>query len=554
MNTGPTTQLPIITTLQQWQTLWEDSKAILLKPTMSMAILAALFETALIATLYTVANLDQPPTDRHVVLFLLALSLYILTARIFKRSLHRRFEQRIATIRLNVMDRVRKTDLQTFETIGAEKIYTALTLDVKAISEISYTIAVTVYAIFLLLGVSVYLLLLSRHVFFFVVMAFVMVGGIYAYNQFLITRQIEQVRHQEKHLFEALSHLLNGFKELRLNDKKNDDFFYQSFTHHLKQTQSLKRRITKRFIDNYTITYGFWMALMSIPILLVPLGGLVSGDQLMTFVGIILFLPTNYLAEEIPKIVMASISIQRLYELKEVLALLEDTPSEPPSLPESVEFEELAYHDMTFQYLTNGEHPFAVGPINLSIRAGEILFITGGNGSGKTTLLKLLTGLYHPDTGQSFLNRQPIHIAQHRELFAAIFTDYHLFDRCYGRTQLDAQQIQTLLRTMQLEDTVQFSHGQFSTHDVSTGQKKRLALITAIMEDKPIYIFDEWAADQDPYFRQYFYTTLLPSLKNQGKAVIAVTHDDAYFSTADRIVTMDYGQIVEASLLSEATV
>jgi putative ATP-binding cassette transporter len=187
-----------------------------------------------------------------------------------------------------------------------------------------------------------------------------------------------------------------------------------------------------------------------------------------------------------------------------------------------------------------------VGPLNLTIQQGEILFIVGGNGSGKSTLLKLLTGLYYPDVGTLSVDDKVIeqdNYQAYRELFSIIFTDFHLFDRLYGLPAVDEQQLNALLRLMELEKKTQYLDGKFSHLDLSTGQKKRLAFIVTVLEDKPVYILDELAADQDPQFRKYFYEKVLPDLREQGKTIIAVTHDDKYFEVADRIIKMDYGEI-----------
>ncbi len=199
-----------------------------------------------------------------------------------------------------------------------------------------------------------------------------------------------------------------------------------------------------------------------------------------------------------------------------------------------------------FHYQGDDNHHFSVGPFSLELRAGEILFITGGNGSGKSTLLKLMMGLYMPGQGRILLNSQETDIRQHRYLFAVVFGDFHLFDRFYGLPDVDENRVNELLTLMRIEKKVQFADGKFSTPDLSTGQKKRLALVAAMMEDRPVYVFDEWAAEQDPEFRRHFYETLLPTFKAQGKTILAVTHHDQYFHVADRVVNMEYGQIKES--------
>jgi len=195
----------------------------------------------------------------------------------------------------------------------------------------------------------------------------------------------------------------------------------------------------------------------------------------------------------------------------------------------------------------NEEESFLLGPIDLTLRPGELVFLVGGNGSGKTTLAKLLVGLYAPEGGE-------IHFAsgkvddgnreEYREHFAVVFSDFFVFEKLLG---LDAaaldEEARRYLRQLRLEQKVQVRDGVLSTVDLSQGQRKRLALMTAYLEDRPIYLFDEWAADQDPVFKEVFYLALLPELKERGKTVIVISHDDHYFHVADRILKLDYGKI-----------
>jgi putative pyoverdin transport system ATP-binding/permease protein len=224
----------------------------------------------------------------------------------------------------------------------------------------------------------------------------------------------------------------------------------------------------------------------------------------------------------------------------------EETDSEPKDRYEAniKSFEEINYNKLIFDYTNkNGTSGFRLGPIDLTVKKDEILFITGGNGSGKSTLLKLITGLYFPLSGSIEINGKEAGKEELRSLFSPIFIDPHIFDRLYGLDYIDSEKVNQMLEQMELNKKTRFEENRFTELDLSTGQRKRLALIAALLEDRPIYIFDEWAAEQDPHFRKYFYETLLPSLKAQNKAIIAVTHDDHYFHAADRIVKLDYGEI-----------
>jgi putative ATP-binding cassette transporter len=218
-------------------------------------------------------------------------------------------------------------------------------------------------------------------------------------------------------------------------------------------------------------------------------------------------------------------------------------------LPANTSWGRLDLVGVTHRYRReNEEESFLLGPVDLSFEPGELVFLVGGNGSGKTTLAKLLVGLYTPESGTICLNGRPVCDADrehYRQHFAAVFGDFYLFERLVGlgRPDLDAQAAD-YLRHLRLDHKVTVRDGTFSTTDLSQGQRKRLALLTAYLEDRPVYLFDEWAADQDPLFKKLFYTQLLPELKARGKAVLVISHDERYFGGADRLVRLDYGKLV----------
>jgi putative pyoverdin transport system ATP-binding/permease protein len=193
------------------------------------------------------------------------------------------------------------------------------------------------------------------------------------------------------------------------------------------------------------------------------------------------------------------------------------------------------------------EKGFLLGPISLSLQPGEITYLVGGNGSGKSTLAKLITGLYSPQQGEIYMNGVAVgehNLEWYRQHFSAIFTDFYLFDRYLGFSQANLdEEVQRYLKHLQLDHKVQVQNGTLSTTRLSQGQQKRLALLTAYLEDRPIYVFDEWASDQEPLFRELFYKEILVKLKERGKTVVVITHDDRYFHLADHMIKLDYGRV-----------
>jgi putative pyoverdin transport system ATP-binding/permease protein len=212
-------------------------------------------------------------------------------------------------------------------------------------------------------------------------------------------------------------------------------------------------------------------------------------------------------------------------------------------------FTEIRLDGASFTYhAPDGSPSFQLGPLDAVVRRGELLFLVGGNGSGKTTFMKLLTALYLPEQGSISVGGAevtPRNVQPYRNLFSAIFADFHLFDKLYGLRDADPARVDELLRLMEISDKTAYRDGRFSNINLSTGQRKRLALVVAYLEDKPVYVFDEVAADQDPRFRTYFYEVMLADLKKAGKTIIAVSHDDRYFHVADRVLMMEYGRLEE---------
>jgi putative ATP-binding cassette transporter len=246
-----------------------------------------------------------------------------------------------------------------------------------------------------------------------------------------------------------------------------------------------------------------------------------------------------------------NVSVDNLERLEATLdkGLDESKDQEAEPLIDLSSFAAIRFEGVCFAYKDpDGNATFQVGPIDGEIRRGEILFLIGGNGSGKTTFLKLFTALYRPTQGSIRIDNVeigPANIQSYRNLFSAIFSDFYLFEKLHGLKTADPERVNALLRLMEISDKTAFSEGRFTNTNLSTGQRKRLALVVSYLEDKPVYVFDEVAADQDPEFRRYFYETLLPEMKSNGKTVVVVSHDDRYFHAGDRVLKMDYGKLAD---------
>jgi putative ATP-binding cassette transporter len=260
--------------------------------------------------------------------------------------------------------------------------------------------------------------------------------------------------------------------------------------------------------------------------------------------------PLQVIINMLPGIGRANIALKKIEELRLSLAAQPtDISTATPPAP-SASWGSIELDGITHAYRREREDSsFVLGPIDLTLRQGELAFLVGGNGSGKTTLSKLLVGLYSPEAGQVHLDGRPVTDETreaYRQYFSVVFSDFYLFENLVGldSPQLDVR-AREYLNVLDLAHKVEIKGGALSTTSLSQGQRKRLALLTAYLEDRPIYLFDAWAADQDPHFKEVFYLKLLPELKSRGKTVVVISHDDRYFHVADRIVKLEYGRIVE---------
>ena len=198
----------------------------------------------------------------------------------------------------------------------------------------------------------------------------------------------------------------------------------------------------------------------------------------------------------------------------------------------------------------SGDQAFELGPIDITLKRGSVVYITGANGSGKTTFGKLISGLYYASRGSLLLDGKEIlqsDMQNYRELFTTLFADKYLFDEVIPSSDVSSDDVRELLMDTDMDSKVTFSDWRFSTLELSTGPRDRLALVDAITQRKPVMIFDEWAANQDPMFRQYYYDELLPHFKENNQTTIVISHDDRYYDRADKLWNINEGKLTEVS-------
>ena len=459
-----------------------------------------------------------------------------------------------AEMELQLCRRILSAPLRRIEEIGPPRLLAALTDDVGTIAVAFGNIPVLLRLIAVVVGCLAYLGWLSWWLLLIVLVTLAVASLTYQLptklgrKRFLMSRELSDL------LFQHFRGLTEGLKELRIHRGRRHAFLSQ----HLEPTARSRahHRISAQTGFAVAESWGQVTSFLILGLLLFALPALRAVD-LTTLTGYVLgFLyilnPLEAILGRLPEMSQAVVAVQKLRELDLRLdekADVDEQASAGETADDQTRWNRLTFTGVTHEYYNEkDERSFILGPIDLTIQRGECVFIVGGNGSGKTTLAKLILGLYLPENGEVRIDREVIGDANReklRGLFSVVFSDFYLFDQLLGleRPSLLAE-TQKYLASLQLQTKVKIENGALSTINLSQGQRKRLALLTAYLEDRPVYLFDEWAADQDPQFKEVFYLELLPSLKARGKTIIVISHDDRFYSTAERIIKLDAGQIV----------
>lgn len=483
---------------------------------------------------------------REIMIFATA----VLAIHVFFGALLRVGSRRIGAAVTGLCNRITEKlltlDLEAFESLDAATLQLRLSAD-RSIAGETGALVVEVRAA-LLVGVAV----CAYSMTFSLLWGALMFGGFAGLEWILygvrdrVQQQIAGGDEQRVALVGRVRSMVRGFKEIRLHRPRRTSIG-QAYREEADALHRRGNRLRATYYKYHAIGRSRYYLLLGLLAFLLPTLGdhdPRTSARLMLclfFIGSTIGWLTMY---GFPRLAHSEAAWSRLREYDARLeALVIDRPQEVEPLP----FQRLGLTGVCHSYPDSGfDSGFGSGPFDLTIEAGEQIFITGANGSGKSTFLKILTGLYQPRAGHILVDDTPLSAPQlpaYRALFAVLFTDFTVFQRLYGGADIAPAAVTELLEEMGLSEVVEYVDGRFSTTALSTGQRKRLALIVALLQDKPIYIFDEWTADQDPEYRVAFFTQILPALKERGKTVLVVTHDDEWFHVADRHIHFQDGSV-----------
>ena len=454
----------------------------------------------------------------------------------------------VLRLRTSISNKVLASSYTTLQRIGKHGLMTILTNDIESFIEAFHLLPLVFGNAIIIVTCLGYIGWLSLST--FTVTAVLIAAGTLSFHfaERYPLAQLVRVRTLTDSLNRRFRDLIEGSRELQLNATRGRMFVDNILTAEGLELRAAYTRSMTGYMCVTNIGSSLFYIVIGMLLFVLPLWIPQSTKLLvlLTFILLYLIRPISEMMSALPSLRRAAIALTRVQSLDASLAKPDSNKVIHKAFGEG-RLSSLELRDVQFQHqrIDSVDRSFRLGPLNLSVGRGEIVFVVGGNGSGKTTFAMLLLGFLTPDSGSIFLNGIQVsddNRSEYRDYFAAVLADFHLFEDLLISDEKNLSlRAQVYIEALNMKDAVTVTEGKFSTINLSTGQRKRLALISAYLEDKPFYLFDEWAADQDPVYKRLFYTEFLPELKSRGKTILVITHDDAYFSFADRVIVLENG-------------
>lgn len=525
---------------QSWKLLWLST---------ACALVSGLAGASLVALISKGIG-NNGGLDTLAWLFFGNCLVYMLAKTASELSLLHLTQRAILQLRINLSNKVLATPARRLQELGKPGLLVVLTKDIDVFVQSFVLVPLALGNLILIVVCLAYLAWLSWSL--FAILAGCLIVGAWAFHlaEQHPLRMMRQVREHVDLLFHNFRSLVDGSRELQLNAERGEAFVHRVIAPGAQLYKQAFVQGTTAYTWVLNVGAILFYLVIGVVLFIVPRWIPQPVQTLTTVTLVLLYLirPIGELMGALPSLRQSAIALNKMQQLDNVLH------QAAPALVGAQPFDRagpvvLELNQVTHRYPGDVDDThFTLGPVNLRLHAGEIVFIVGGNGSGKTTLAMVLLGLYEPEGGAVHLNGTVVtsaNIAHYRQFFSAVLADFHLFDHLLNNEAGAGEKTERYVSALGLGHKVKVVDGKFSTVNLSTGQRKRLALVLAYLEDRPIYLFDEWAADQDPVFKRVFYTELLPDLKARGKTVVVISHDDGYFQCADRLLKLEHGQLTD---------
>ena len=435
-----------------------------------------------------------------------------------------------------------------------DKIHATLIQDVGLLTNASLSIVEFSTSVIIMLGCFIYMFFLSSTLFLIVLVTAVLGAGIYLLRGRKSTAEFEKSRTLEEVFLFHFEAILFGVKEIDINPDKGESIYNDKIVPLAQNSYKNNKVAFTSFLNNQMIGQVLFYLLISTILLVLSVKLNIEKEVSVNFILILLYVlgAIETIMVLLPSLLQAKVSLSRINQLKLDLEANGRNENAISKKLTKQDFENISINEIVYKYPQTNDSTFTIGPISCLLKKDELVFIYGGNGSGKTTFIHTLLGMLSISEGQILFNDLVLNVDTNRtykSLFSVVFNDFYLFDEFYGNSDFNRGKANELLHLFEIAGKVEIVDTGFSVTNLSTGQRKRLALIAAILEERPIIVLDEWAADQDPYFRKKFYEEILPILKKDGFTIIAITHDDRYYHCADKIYKMEFGKLYDETIL-----
>ena len=512
------------------------------------AVMSAIANAGVLAAINQAAGLPaEDGTVGALITLGIAILIYAVSQRALMLNASNLAEATVDSLRNRFVAGLQSADLIDIERLDRNELYNTIGSEMQVISDGALNLIIIGQSGILVIAIMAYLAWLSLAALLLAASFTAIAAWFHIARTKQISEQLARAFATSTALFGGFTDFVDGAKEVKLNFARSSEL--AAYLRQLSSEVARQRLATRElFTTDFVASQVAFFLLAGVVVFVVPMVTAIDRPTVIKITASVLFLigPISAVVGGLPVLQRVNAAAEALLSVE--ARLTEIGRDEPPmDAPPAVGFQRLALQRVTFDYGSiDGEPGFRIGPIDFAVNHGDIVFITGGNGSGKSTLLKLITGLYRPNDGEIQLNGEvigPEQLSCYRNLFSAIFQDYHLFRELYGIPRVDSARAQEYLTLMEIQDKVQIVDRSLTTLALSSGQRKRLAMVILLLEDRPVLVLDEWAADQDPAFRRKFYREIIPMLKGNGKTIIAVTHDERYFDVADFRLHLEEGQL-----------
>lgn len=506
------------------------------------------------------AIINKVPNPEELIWpFIATLLVYVLTSLAGAYLITLLSQVVIQNMRLNISNKILNASFHKLE-YQTKRLFTILTDDINTISAIIIKLPAIITAIAIVIGCFGYMIFISPELFGLFLIVFLVAFILYRLPLNSYGERLRKTRDHQNVLFGYFEGLIYGLKELTIN-KKLRNLYTKEIIEPLTEEQKKHQVIGKTTVEIFA-RWGEVILLFGIGLIffIVRRTEFTSSEVMLSFLTVTIFTinPLSRITRVLPDFQRINVALEQI----QTAGLDLDKESIVMGSKQEHTFEKkskkplLSLQNVTYSYFhADEEKYFKLGPVNMEVQSGQITFLIGGNGSGKSTLAKVLCGLYPPEEGSVKYYGEEINesnVEDFRDQFSVIFADFYLFkELIHIPESVIEEKAKEYLKLLDLEKKVEIKDRILTTTNLSTGQRKRLALLVSYLEDKPIYLFDEWAAGLDPHYKKIFYKKLLPDLKARGKTVFAITHDESYFDCADEVVMLKDGKLLDSHLLHD---